>query len=385
MTLRTVHMDFLYGGAFRTELPEAYERLILDCLLGDATLFTRADEVDEQWALVDSIVAALEARPSRLPELRRRHLGAGRGRRAARAGRARSGADAEDTSVAEIERRLDAAARARDEPSQRTSVLTHMAWVPPEWSRAAGRVLEGLGPRVPSRTILLHPDPRRRATTRLDARSSTSASRAAGTTICAEVVRIWLRGEHGEGAGERRRRRSRSPTCRRSCAGAGEPPFGRPELEQLVERHRPADRRLERVGRPARRAPTARLAEVFDRIVGLRPRLGADAAVARGRSPTSGRGSRRRRSLHVAARGPRRSCSRGWLRSRLQTRRRARAARRRASSRASRSTASRSASAAGTCARRSDLLSDELEVFARDRDLRGGRPSGVTDAAGGGV
>ena len=58
MSLRTVHMDFLYGGAFRTELPEAYERLILDCLLGDATLFTRADEVDEQWALVDSIVAA---------------------------------------------------------------------------------------------------------------------------------------------------------------------------------------------------------------------------------------------------------------------------------------------------------------------------------------
>jgi glucose-6-phosphate 1-dehydrogenase len=58
MTIRTVHMDFLYGGAFRTELPEAYERLILDCLFGDSTLFTRADEVDEQWALVDSIVAA---------------------------------------------------------------------------------------------------------------------------------------------------------------------------------------------------------------------------------------------------------------------------------------------------------------------------------------
>jgi glucose-6-phosphate 1-dehydrogenase len=58
MTLRTVHMDFLYGGAFRTGLPEAYERLILDTLLGDATLFTRADEVDEQWALVDTIIAA---------------------------------------------------------------------------------------------------------------------------------------------------------------------------------------------------------------------------------------------------------------------------------------------------------------------------------------
>jgi glucose-6-phosphate 1-dehydrogenase len=57
MTIRTVHMDFLYGGAFRTGLPEAYERLILDCLLGDATLFTRADEVEEQWALVDAMVA----------------------------------------------------------------------------------------------------------------------------------------------------------------------------------------------------------------------------------------------------------------------------------------------------------------------------------------
>jgi glucose-6-phosphate 1-dehydrogenase len=57
MTLRTVHMDFLYGGAFRTGLPEAYERLILDCMFGDATLFTRADEVAEQWKLVDAIVA----------------------------------------------------------------------------------------------------------------------------------------------------------------------------------------------------------------------------------------------------------------------------------------------------------------------------------------
>jgi glucose-6-phosphate 1-dehydrogenase len=58
LTIRTVHMDFLYGGAFRTGLPEAYERLILDAMLGDATLFTRIDEVEEQWSLVDAIVAA---------------------------------------------------------------------------------------------------------------------------------------------------------------------------------------------------------------------------------------------------------------------------------------------------------------------------------------
>ncbi len=58
MTIRTVHMDFLYGSAFREALPEAYERLVLDAMLGDATLFTRADEIEEQWSLVDAITAA---------------------------------------------------------------------------------------------------------------------------------------------------------------------------------------------------------------------------------------------------------------------------------------------------------------------------------------
>jgi glucose-6-phosphate 1-dehydrogenase len=58
MRIRTVHMDFLYGGTFRTELPDAYERLLLDAMLGDQTLFTRTDEVEEQWAIVDAMVAA---------------------------------------------------------------------------------------------------------------------------------------------------------------------------------------------------------------------------------------------------------------------------------------------------------------------------------------
>jgi glucose-6-phosphate 1-dehydrogenase len=57
LQIRTVHMDFLYGGAFRTDLPEAYERLLVDCMRGDASLFTREDEVIEQWKLVDAIVA----------------------------------------------------------------------------------------------------------------------------------------------------------------------------------------------------------------------------------------------------------------------------------------------------------------------------------------
>jgi glucose-6-phosphate 1-dehydrogenase len=57
LQIRTVHMDFLYGGAFRTDLPEAYERLLIDCMRGDASLFTREDEVIEQWKIVDAIVA----------------------------------------------------------------------------------------------------------------------------------------------------------------------------------------------------------------------------------------------------------------------------------------------------------------------------------------
>ena len=80
MTIRTVHMDFLYGSAFRDGLPEAYERLILDAMLGDATLFTRADEIEEQWALVDAIVAGVAARPAGVPELRRPGRGARRRR-----------------------------------------------------------------------------------------------------------------------------------------------------------------------------------------------------------------------------------------------------------------------------------------------------------------
>jgi glucose-6-phosphate 1-dehydrogenase len=53
--IRSVNMDFLYASSFLADAPDAYERLIMDCLLGDATLFTRADEVEAAWALVDPI------------------------------------------------------------------------------------------------------------------------------------------------------------------------------------------------------------------------------------------------------------------------------------------------------------------------------------------
>jgi glucose-6-phosphate 1-dehydrogenase len=55
IAVRDVAMDFRYGTEFGSSTPEAYERLILDALRGDATLFTRADEVEAQWAFIDPI------------------------------------------------------------------------------------------------------------------------------------------------------------------------------------------------------------------------------------------------------------------------------------------------------------------------------------------
>ncbi|MEA2519939.1 MAG: glucose-6-phosphate 1-dehydrogenase [Chloroflexota bacterium] len=54
--VRSVTMDFTYGSAFTVDSPDAYETLILDALLGDASLFTRADEVEGAWARVTPIV-----------------------------------------------------------------------------------------------------------------------------------------------------------------------------------------------------------------------------------------------------------------------------------------------------------------------------------------
>ena len=54
--MRTVAMDFSYGSAFAEELPEAYERLLLDAMGGDATLFMRRDEIEASWGFVTGIL-----------------------------------------------------------------------------------------------------------------------------------------------------------------------------------------------------------------------------------------------------------------------------------------------------------------------------------------
>jgi glucose-6-phosphate 1-dehydrogenase len=61
MRIRPVNMEFRYGTSFLSQSPEAYERLILDAMRGDATLFTRNDVVDAQWSIIDPILQAWKA------------------------------------------------------------------------------------------------------------------------------------------------------------------------------------------------------------------------------------------------------------------------------------------------------------------------------------
>lgn len=68
MRIRPVYMEFLYGTSFLSQSPEAYERLIMDAMRGDATLFTRNDEVEAQWRICDPIVQTWEQTPGPLPQ-----------------------------------------------------------------------------------------------------------------------------------------------------------------------------------------------------------------------------------------------------------------------------------------------------------------------------
>lgn len=61
--IEPVKMTFGYLSAFGSEPPEAYERLLLDCMAGDATLFTRTDEVQAAWAFTTDIMEAWKSKP----------------------------------------------------------------------------------------------------------------------------------------------------------------------------------------------------------------------------------------------------------------------------------------------------------------------------------
>jgi hypothetical protein len=164
------------------------------------------------------------------------------------------------TTVAEIEREL---ARLRDETGMRTSVLTHMAWIPPEWERAALDTLAGLAERHPSRTILLLPEPD--GEDGLDAEVSLHAFTMPGVeqNVCSEIIELRLRGD-----------RTRAPASIVTplliadlpafLRWRGRPPFGEEPFEQLID---VADRLIvDSTEWPDLPAAYDELTGIFDRI-----------------------------------------------------------------------------------------------------------------------
>ena len=104
----------------------------------------------------------------------------------------------QDASIRDVERELarlrDSSTDADRAPSLRTSVMTHMAWVPEPWQEAAERTLGGLAERHPSRTIMLFPKPddRDALDADVDLRCFTGTGGPLG--VCVEVVTLYLRG-----------------------------------------------------------------------------------------------------------------------------------------------------------------------------------------------
>lgn len=166
---------------------------------------------------------------------------------------------------AELRTLSEAAALPGEPTTLRTRVLTHIAWVPPEWEQAARRVLDGLGDRHPSRTILLLPDP---ASDRdeLDADVDLRCFVQGGPnrSVCSEVVTIWLRGRTAAAPASvvQPLLVSDLPVFLR---WRGPLPFGEPQLEQLLE---VVDRLVVDSSEwPGPEAGDRRLASLLDRVI----------------------------------------------------------------------------------------------------------------------
>ena len=246
-------------------------------------------------------------------------------------------------------------------PDLRTSVMTHVVWAPPRWADAARRTLAGLEERHPSRTILLLPEPRRRDCIETTVSMKCFTKPGLSHEVCSEVIELRLCGKraHAPASIVLPLLISDLPTF---CRWRGEPPWGEPELEQLVG---VCDRLVvdssEWRGLPA---AYAELAELFDRIAV------SDVAWGRGRE-WRGRLAALWPGIatidELAVTGPRADALllAGWLRSRL---RRPVALAHRSARELSRVAVDGEAveTPLGWPPSPSDLLSDELDLFARD-------------------
>jgi len=141
----------------------------------------------------------------------------------------------DDTSIAEIERELarlrDASVREGAQPNLRTSVMTHIAWVPSEWRDAAEVTLAGMAERHPSRTLLLLPRPDE--PDGLDAQVAIRCFPIGDRAVCGEVIELSLRGNRVQAPGSivLPLLISDLPVF---CRWRGQPPFGSAPFEQLV-------------------------------------------------------------------------------------------------------------------------------------------------------
>lgn len=168
-------------------------------------------------------------------------------------------------SISEIDREL---AQLRcdpgtGEPYQRTSVMTHIAWVPNEWVEAAEDVLAGLADRHPSRTIVLVPDQDRADELEADVEVERFPS-GQGREVAVETIRVRLCGSRAS-APASVVEPLLLPDLPVFLRWRGVPPFGEGPFEQLVD---VVDRLIVDSNEwPGLPGPYAQLAEIFGRVV----------------------------------------------------------------------------------------------------------------------
>jgi glucose-6-phosphate dehydrogenase assembly protein OpcA len=166
-------------------------------------------------------------------------------------------------SIAEIERELGAQRMGESgEPMQRTSVMTHLAWVPEQWVEAAEDVLAGLAERHPSRTIVLVPEPD--ADDGLEARVEVDCYPVGGDRkVSMETIRLKLCGNRVQ-APASVVEPLLLPDLPVFLRWRGLPPFGERAFEQLIDT---VDRLIvDSTEWPGLPGPYQQLAEIFDRV-----------------------------------------------------------------------------------------------------------------------
>ena len=169
------------------------------------------------------------------------------------------------TSIREIERELSSLRMqpGAETPYQRTSVMTHTAWVPTEWVEAAEDVLSGLAERHPSRTVVLFPQPDDQDG--LDGDVEVDVYPAGeGRQICTETIRVRLKGPRAS-APASVVQPLLLPDLPAFLRWRGLPPFGAPEFEQLID---VVDRLIvDSTEWPDLPESYRGLTEIFDRVV----------------------------------------------------------------------------------------------------------------------